>query len=191
MHSNVEAEVHHVTLLHHILLALQPQLPALARLLLAAGCHKLVKSNGLRADEPLLKVPGATRQPLLRAIATKTMLRLSIPRYPTEARMLQCTEVQASHNFRYSTKSARVNHASCLRRRHASTDCPCPRLLLACQGAAHAQSRKDDTCCWKEDGPYTACDKQMRCSCHGCAQPATGRWCRACSAWTAADGLAF
>ena len=57
--SDVEAEVHDVTLLHYVLLAFQTQLPALARLLLAAGRHKLVERNSLRPDEALLEVPGA------------------------------------------------------------------------------------------------------------------------------------
>lgn len=56
--SHVEAEVHDIALLHHVLLALQPQLALFARLLLAPGRHKVAVRDRLRADKSLLKVPG-------------------------------------------------------------------------------------------------------------------------------------
>src|SRR6478735_8655519 len=54
--SGIEAEVHHVAVLHRIFLALQPQLARIARAGLALQAGVISVSDGLGADEALLEI---------------------------------------------------------------------------------------------------------------------------------------
>src|SRR5450755_4563297 len=54
--SHVEAEVHHVAVAHHVVLALDGQLARLARSRLAAELHVVLPPDDLGLDEALLEV---------------------------------------------------------------------------------------------------------------------------------------
>merc|ERR1712186_268994 len=53
---HVKSEFRYVTVLHNVLLALQPQLPSSLGLLFAAKFNKVAEGHHLGLDEPLLEV---------------------------------------------------------------------------------------------------------------------------------------
>src|SRR4051794_21233743 len=54
--SDVEAELHHVAVLHDVVLALHADLAELLGLEHGAGCHEVVEGDDLRLDEAALEV---------------------------------------------------------------------------------------------------------------------------------------